>query len=45
VRISICLLEDLEKHGPFAPIFVGAGDPGKEVDWLGKAPRKKREGD
>ncbi len=45
VRISICLLEDLEERGPFAPIFVGAGDPGKQVDWLGKEPRKKREGD
>lgn len=45
VRISICLLEDLEEHGPFAPIFVEVRDPGKQVDWLGKAPQKKREGD
>lgn len=44
VRISICLLEDLEEHGPFAPIFVDVRDPGKGVDWLGKALRKKREG-
>ncbi len=44
VQISICLLEDLEERGPFAPIFVRAGDSGKEVDWLGKAPRSKREG-
>ena len=45
VRISICLLEDLQERGPFAPIFVEVRDPGKQVDWLGKAPRKKREGD
>jgi len=35
----------LEEHGPFAPIFVEVCDPGKQVDWLGKAPRKKREAD
>jgi Replication-relaxation len=42
VQVSICLLEDLKEHGPFAPIFTGLGDPGKAVDWLGKAPRAKR---
>lgn len=45
VRISICLLEDLQERGPFAPIFADLRDPGELVDWLGKAPRKKQEGD
>lgn len=44
VRTSICLLEDLQAHGPFEPIFVEVRDPDKQVDWLGKAPRKKRKG-
>jgi hypothetical protein len=43
-RISICLLEDLKEQGPFAPIFAGARDPGRPVDWLGSAPRRGREG-
>jgi hypothetical protein len=32
---SFCLLEDLMEHGPFAPIFRSARDPGRAVDWLG----------
>jgi len=44
-RISICLLEDLRDRGPFAPIFVAAGDPGQRVDWLGGAPEKKSDDD
>lgn len=35
VSISICLLEDLQADGPFAPIFHGVGDPERAVDWLG----------
>jgi DNA-binding MarR family transcriptional regulator len=35
VAISICLLEDLRREGPYAPIFRGVRDPGKPVDWLG----------
>lgn len=41
-RISICLLEELKERGPFAPIFTEVRDPGKQVDWLGNAPGKKR---
>jgi len=35
VAVSICLLEDLERDGPFAPIFRDARDPSEAVDWLG----------
>jgi Replication-relaxation len=35
VAVSICLLEDLERQGPFAPIFRDASDPARPVDWLG----------
>jgi hypothetical protein len=35
VAVSICLLEDLEREGPFAPIFRDAKDPARPVDWLG----------
>jgi len=35
VAVSICLLEDLEREGPFAPIFRDANDPARPVDWLG----------
>lgn len=35
VAISICLLEDLKREGPFAPIFRDARDPARPVDWLG----------
>ena len=36
VSVRICLLEDLVAHGPFAPIFHGLREPGREVDWLGR---------
>jgi hypothetical protein len=35
VAISICLLEDLRREGPFAPVFREVRDPGRPVDWLG----------
>lgn len=35
VAISICLLEDLRREGPNAPIFRNVRDPGEPVDWLG----------
>lgn len=38
VAVSICLLEDLERKGPFAPIFREASDPARPVDWLGGDP-------
>lgn len=37
VAISICLLEDLRREGPYAPIFRNVRDPGKPVDWLGNS--------
>ena len=36
VEIHACLLDDLTDHGPFAPIFHTATDPGRPADWLGK---------
>ncbi len=35
VSISICLLEDLRRDGPFALVFRDVRDPGRPVDWLG----------
>jgi hypothetical protein len=35
VRIFICLLEELKREGPFAPVFREVRDPGRPVDWLG----------
>lgn len=37
VAISLCLLEDLQREGPFAPIFTDLGAPDDPVDWLGAA--------
>lgn len=37
VRLSICLLDDLTEHGPFAPIFQGPADD-HTTDWLGRLP-------
>jgi len=42
VAISICLLEDLRREGPYAPIFRGVRDPGKPVDWLGSPAEEQR---
>jgi hypothetical protein len=36
VEISICLLDDLQAHGPFSPICRTNADPDKPVDWLGE---------
>jgi hypothetical protein len=35
VAIRVCLMEDLLGAGPFAPIFLAPGDPGRAIDWLG----------
>jgi hypothetical protein len=32
---SLCLLDDLDARGPFAPIFTPLDDPERRVDWLG----------
>lgn len=44
-RISICLLEDLDAHGPFAPIFREVRNPGRAVDWLGIESKDEDAGD
>lgn len=44
VAISICLLEYLRREGPFAPVFRDVRDPGRPVDWLGRARQGQREG-
>lgn len=36
VEVSICLLDDLLAHGPFAPICRSLADPDRPVDWLGE---------
>lgn len=36
VTISFCLLDDLKRRGPFAPIFRSVGEPDRKVDWLGE---------
>lgn len=36
VEVSLCLLGDLERQGPFAPIFRCRSDPATAVDWLGR---------
>jgi hypothetical protein len=36
VDISLCLLEDLQAEGPFAPIFIDVRRPQAAVDWVGQ---------
>jgi hypothetical protein len=43
VGISICLLDDLLRDGPYAPVFREVRDPGRPVDWLGNAVQEKSE--
>ena len=35
VVVSICLLDDLTQHGPWAPVFHRPQNPDRRVDWLG----------
>jgi hypothetical protein len=42
VAISICLLEDLRREGPFAPVFRDVRDPSRPVDWLGSPAERRR---
>jgi len=44
VSISFCLLEDLQAEGPFASVFRDFRDPGRAVDWLGRAPGEETRG-
>jgi hypothetical protein len=39
VAVSICLLDDLTEHGPFAPIFRTNSDPATPTSWLGDGAR------
>jgi hypothetical protein len=41
VPVSFVALEDLTKHGPFAPVFISAEHPGQAVDWLGRAQKEE----
>lgn len=44
VRISICLLDDLAAHGPFAAIFHTPADPDTATDWLANPPTHRGQG-
>ena len=37
----VVALDDLTRHGPFAPIFTTAERPGQAVDWLGEPQPKE----
>jgi hypothetical protein len=41
VAITVCLLEDLTRRGPFAPIFRTLADPQTPADWLGQPPERR----
>lgn len=43
VPISFCRLEDLQRKGPFAPIFREVRDRERAVDWLGNSPDDEEE--
>lgn len=36
MTISFCLLDDLKRSGPFAPIFRSVAEPDRKVNWLGE---------
>lgn len=36
LTISFCLLDDLKRRGPFAPIFRSIAEPDRKVNWLGE---------
>jgi hypothetical protein len=42
VSVSFCGLEDLVAEGPFRRVFIEARDPGRWVDWLGRAKAERR---
>jgi hypothetical protein len=42
VRIDVCLLQDLQADGPFAPVVRSACTPEHDVDWLGGAWSRSR---
>ncbi len=40
--MSVCLLEDLTEHGPFAAIWHQPQNPSQPVDWLGRQTKADR---
>lgn len=44
LRVSLCLLDDLTAHGPFAPIWIRADDPSRLVDWTGEPSTERGSG-
>jgi hypothetical protein len=42
VRVSLALLEDLQRDGPFAPIWHQPRNPAQALDWLGHLPASSR---
>jgi hypothetical protein len=36
IAVLFTLLEDLQQHGPFTPIFISAHDPDTPINWLGR---------
>jgi hypothetical protein len=42
VRVSLALLEDLQHHGPYAPIRRRPQDPPRTLDWLGRPSDRAR---
>jgi hypothetical protein len=44
VRISLALLDDLQTHGPYAPIWRRPENPAQTLDWLGRTKEKVSNG-
>ncbi len=45
VTISFCLLDDLKRRGPFAPIFRSVAEPDRKVNWLGEGEAEEKRDD
>jgi hypothetical protein len=43
VEISLCLLDDLDAHGPFAAIWQRPDQPDQHLDWLGSPAADNRD--
>jgi Replication-relaxation len=41
IPVSFAALDDLSRHGPFAPVFFTAQQPEQPVDWLGQPQPKE----
>lgn len=42
LHVALTLLDDLTRHGPFAPIWLRVEDPTERVDWLGQPKGRSR---